>query len=109
MQLQSVLSIQGATCQRRMQQHCQGRGQRGLPPVTFGPARELGFELCEWRAPVPTLWDEHLYQARRAWLALRRARDLSPCCMSKRSSLSISSQSCLGMRGPQDKQAPACV
>jgi hypothetical protein len=72
-------------------------------------ARELGFELCEWRAPVPTLWDEHLYQARRAWLALRRARDLTPCCMSKRSCLSISSQSCLGMRGPQDKQAPACM
>ncbi len=31
-------------------------------------AREMGFELCEWRAPVPTLWDEHLYQVRSACL-----------------------------------------
>ena len=29
-------------------------------------ARELGFELCEWRAPVPVLWNDHLYQARPA-------------------------------------------
>ncbi|KAK9832070.1 hypothetical protein WJX81_003996 [Elliptochloris bilobata] len=28
-------------------------------------AHELGFELCEWRAPVPTLWADHLYQAER--------------------------------------------
>jgi hypothetical protein len=64
-------------------------------------ARELGFELCEWRAPVPTLWDEHLYQARRARLVLRRARAVTLCCMS--------SWSCIGKCGPRDKQAPACA
>ena len=25
-------------------------------------AKELGFVLCEWQPPVPTLWQEHRYQ-----------------------------------------------
>lgn len=42
---------------------CTGPPGCGKSAVLGVLARELGFELCEWRAPVPTLWDDHLYQA----------------------------------------------
>lgn len=26
-------------------------------------AKEMGFDVCEWQPPVPTLWHEHRYHS----------------------------------------------
>ncbi|KAJ3682598.1 hypothetical protein LUZ60_015171 [Juncus effusus] len=38
-------------------------GQAGVGKSTVIQvlAKELGFELCEWKTPTPTLWSEHLH------------------------------------------------
>lgn len=58
-------------------------------------AKKMGFDVCEWQPPVPTLWDEHRYHAvcfsNNAIKSYRRLRHPSACQEPSIAALSISS------------------